>query len=102
MFSNNLKMYGIIASIILLLLSFTVFAMMKEGETLRVMGGQVQRCESLGGGKMESIQHATIRAEDGSYVIASLKNCRADAEVSILIKRGILYFNTVFAAEGTQ
>ena len=63
------------------------------------MKGEVQRCEVLGGVKIESFSHATIRAENGSYVIASLENCSPGKKVKVLIKRGALYFNTVYAAE---
>ena len=66
---------------------------------MQVMKGEVQRCEVLGGGDAESMTHATIRAENGSYLIASLMHCSPGMTVKVFIKRGALYFNTVYAAE---
>ena len=36
--------------------------------------------------------------ENGNYIIASVKPCSPGSKVTVLIKRGALYFNTVFAA----
>lgn len=63
------------------------------------MGGEVKKCDILGEDNMQSLTHATIRSETGSYIIASLNDCSPGAEVTIVVKRGALYFNTVYAAE---
>ena len=63
------------------------------------MKGEVQRCEILGGSKVEPLTHATIKSENGSYIIASLNGCDPGIAVIIIIKRGALYFNTVYTAE---
>lgn len=70
-----------------------------KGEILSTMKGEVQRCEVLGEKTANSLLHATIRSEKGDYIIAKLDDCSVGMEVVILVKRGVLYFNTVFSAQ---
>lgn len=83
--------------IFLLLGFYATLSYRSSGEVLRTMSGTVERCEQLGGAA--KLHHATLKAENGTYIIASLAECRPGMKVSILIKRGALYFNTVYAAE---
>lgn len=75
------------------------FAVSKKGETIRVIEGSVQSCETLGGIKRDPKPHATIKTATGSYVTALLPNCKRGLDVNILVKRGAFYFNPVFFAE---
>ncbi|MFT5574763.1 MAG: hypothetical protein ACI89D_000274 [Bermanella sp.] len=83
----------------LLLGSYAVMCIHSSGETLKVMKGVIEKCEFLGGGTSKSISHATIKTETGSYIISSVSECSPGAEVNIFINRGILYFNSIYAAE---
>ncbi len=83
----------------LLLSCYGALCMYSKGETLAVKQGIIEKCELLGGGQSELISHATIRTESGAYLISSITDCETGAAVNIFIKRGILYFNSVFAAE---
>ncbi len=94
---STLRMRIALVCVFLLLCFYAVLAFNAQGEVLTTLRGKVERCRVLGGA--ESLQHATIKAENGSYLIASLEHCRAGAEVAVLIKRGALYFNTIYAAE---
>lgn len=89
--------YSLLA-IVLLLGGYGTLAYLKRGEVLHVQPGVVTQCVRLGGADSSRF-HATIKAETGSYIIAELADCRADREVSVLIRRGALYFNTVYAAQ---
>ncbi len=82
----------------LIICAFAVLSFCKQGEVVDRMVGSVERCERLGGAA-ESLFHATIKADSGSYIIAKLPGCEVGAEVTILVKRGALFFNTVFAAQ---
>ena len=97
--SNSRKLGLWLSGVFLILCFFAILSFAKNGEVLRTMRGEVQKCEALGEGKMGSLTHATIKSETGSYIIASLIGCRPGAEVTIVIKRGALYFNIVYAAE---
>lgn len=88
----------ILATLVLLCL-FATLSFTKNGEILEVITGGVQSCEVLGGSTVESLSHATIKTANGSYIISSLRNCSAGAKVNIFIKRGALYFNTIYVAE---
>jgi hypothetical protein len=46
------------------------------------------------------MSHATIKAENGRYIISSLSNYRYGTEVDIYVKRGTLYLNTAYATGG--
>lgn len=83
---------------LVLLCCYAALSFYKSGETLKTMTGKVEKCEVLGGAA-DSMFHATIKSASGSYIIANLRNCRPGSDVTILIKRGALYFNTVYAAE---
>ncbi len=89
----------IIFSIVIILCLFAALSSAKRGEILQVKAGVIEKCDTLSGGQGQSMTHATIKDEDGNYVIASLQPCIPDANVSLFIKRGALYFNTVFAAK---
>ena len=88
-----------IVGVLTLLCLFAALCFMKNGEVLEVMTGDVQKCEILGGSAVAQLAHATIKSENGVYVISSLRDCNPGAEVNILIKRGALFFNTIYAAE---
>jgi hypothetical protein len=92
-------MRWVIVASLLLLGFFTALCISKSGEVLEVMVGEVQKCETLGGGNMEGILHATIKADNGSYIISSLRSCNPGARTEIYVKRGALYFNSVYATE---
>lgn len=97
--SNSRNMGLWLSGVFLILCFFAILSFAKNGEILGTMTGEVQKCEVLGEAKMGSLTHATIKSETGSYIIASLVSCSPGAEVTIVIKRGALYFNTVYAAE---
>jgi hypothetical protein len=92
-------MRQIIFGSLLLLGFFTALCISESGEILEVMVGEVNKCEILGGGNIEGMSHATIKAENGSYIISSLRNCKPGKRTKIYVKRGALYFNTVYATE---
>lgn len=92
-------MRSIIVGVLALLCLFAALSFTNSGEVLQVMSGDVQKCEVLGGSAVEKISHATIKSEDGSYIISSLRHCKPGATVNIFIKRGALFFNTLYAAE---
>lgn len=94
-----LKLRWAILGTLLLLCFFAALSFNKSGETLATLKGEVTKCAVLSGATTQPIFHATIKDEKGNYVIASLKHCKPQAEVTILIKRGAVYFNTVYAAE---
>ena len=97
--SNSRKLRLWLSGVFLILCVFAILSFVKSGEVLRTMRGEVQNCEVLGEEKMGSLSHATIKSDAGNYIIASLTDCSPGAEVTILIKRGALYFNIVYAAE---
>lgn len=97
--SNSIKLGVQILSVLLFLGLYASLSYYNSGEILVTMKGEVQSCEVLGGSRMKSITHATMKSDSGSYIIASLEKCSPGTEVTILIKRGALYFNTVYAAE---
>ncbi len=82
----------------LIICAYAVLSFSKKGEVVGTMVGNVERCERLGGAA-ESLSHATIKADSGRYIIAKLPGCEVGADVTILVKRGALFFNTVFAAQ---
>ena len=84
---------------VLLLCFFTALCIGKKGEVLGIMSGIVQKCETLGKSNAKVISHATIKLENDSYVISSLKDCNRDMAVNVYVKRGALYFNTLYATE---
>jgi hypothetical protein len=84
---------------VLVLGFYAVLCIGKKGEVLGLMSGIVQRCETLGKSSAEVMSHATIKLENGSYVISSLKDCNRDMTVSVYVKRGALYFNTLYATD---
>ena len=92
-------MRSIILVTLALLCLFAALSFTKSGEVLAVMAGDVQKCEVLGGGTAEKLSHATIKSKNGSYIISSLRDCRPGAEVNIFIKRGALFFNTIYTAD---
>ena len=94
-----LKLRWAILGALLLLSLFATLSFTKNGETLATLKGEVTICAVLSGATTEPIFHATIKDEKGNYVIASLKHCKPKAEVTILIQRGAVYFNTVYAAD---
>lgn len=79
--------------------SYVAICIYNNGETLKVMSGVIEKCEILGGRKSDSISHATIKMESGSYIISSISDCRVDLGVNVFVKRGALYFNSVYVAE---
>jgi len=91
--------WAFIATLILLI-TFAVVAATKSGEQLAVMPGQIQSCAQLGGDNSRSIIHATIKTRSNSYLVAVFQNCRAGTRVNVITRRGALYFNTVYVAEG--
>ena len=93
-----MKIQWLITSLFLLLGFFALLSFNKNGEILKSMAGQVQKCGALSGGNANALSHATIKTEQGNYIIATLNNCTPDSKVTVLIKRGALYFNTVYAA----
>ena len=95
-------MRGIISGFLLLLCLFATLSVYTSGEVLRKMEGNIQKCGILGGNTLETVSHATIRSENGHYIIASSRNCSVGKKVTVLIKRGALYFNTVYAVDETS
>ena len=89
----------IILGALALLCLFAGLSFTKSGEVLEVMRGDVQKCEILGGSALAELSHATIKSENGAYVISSLRDCNPGAEVNIFIKRGALFFNKIYTAE---
>lgn len=87
-----------IAAAVLVVVSFAVLSFTSQGEVIETIGGTVQKCDVLGGNTSNSLIHATIKSEDGRYIIASLPQCNKDMSVDIEIVRGALYFNTVYSA----
>ena len=92
-------MRWIIVSFLLILGFYTALCISKSGEVLEVIAGEVQKCDTLGGATMEGVSHATIKTENGKYIISSLKNCIPATSTEIYLKRGALYINTVYASE---
>jgi hypothetical protein len=92
-------MRWIIVGFLLILGFYTTLCISKRGEVLNVIAGEVQKCDTLGGAKMEGISHATIKTENGKYIISSLRNCIRGMSAEIYVKRGALYFNSVYASE---
>ena len=89
--------YSLLA-VALLLMGYGTLAYLKSGEVLHRQAGVVTQCVRLGGADSARF-HATIKTESGSYIIAELADCRADRAVSVLTRRGALYFNTVYSAQ---
>ncbi|MEM9256753.1 MAG: hypothetical protein AAGA91_15000 [Pseudomonadota bacterium] len=85
--------------VLALLAFFAVLSFSMRGEVLQSLQGEVQTCEILGEETPDSLVHATIRAENGSYLIADLDECRPGMLVRVVVKRGALFFNTVYGAE---
>lgn len=79
--------------------SYAVLCIQSSGEVLKVIGGVVEKCDHLGGSKTTSISHATIKTDAGNYVISSMSGCSPGAKVNVYINRGILYFNSRYAAK---
>lgn len=93
-----MKTQWLITSLFLLLSFFALLSFNKNGEILKSMAGQVQKCNALSGGNANALSHATIKTEQGNYIIAALNNCKPDSMVTVFIRRGALYFNTVYDA----
>lgn len=81
-----------------MLVGYALLCVQRQGETLAMMSGVVERCAVLGGAS-DKLSHATIKNDNGAYLIAKLQACKPDTEVVILVQRGALYFNTVYAAQ---
>jgi len=84
---------------VLLVGIYATACVIKNGERLDVIVGEVQQCDTLMGSTLKEMSHATIKTESGDYVIATLRNCAAGLTTEIYINRGALYFNTVYATE---
>lgn len=84
---------------VLLLGIYATLCIIKKGERLDVMIGEVQQCDTLMGSTLEGMSHATIKTQDGNYIIATLRNCAVGLTTEIYINRGALYFNTVYTTE---
>ena len=97
--SDKIKIRWLLLLAVLFLCFIIVFAINSNGEVLRVIKGDIHTCEYLGGGKAGSIPHATIKTEHGHYVTAGVDGCSPGKRVNILVKRGVLYFNTIYVAE---
>ena len=89
--------YSLLA-IAVLLIGYGTLAWQNSGEVLHTQAGVVKQCVRLGGADSARF-HATIKTDSGSYIIADLPDCRADRDVSVLTRRGALYFNTVYSAQ---
>lgn len=92
-------MRWIILGSLLLLGLYTTLCISKNGERLEIIMGEVQKCDTLGGGKIEGMSHATIKTESGSYIISTLRSCQPGVRTEIYLNRGALYFNTMYATE---
>ena len=92
-------MRWIILFLLLLMGLYATLCISKSGERLEVITGKVQSCDTLGGGKIEGISHATIKTNSGHYIISPLRNCSPRMKVEVYLNRGALYFNTVYATE---
>ncbi|EIF44599.1 MAG: hypothetical protein ACJA1T_000016 [Zhongshania aliphaticivorans] len=84
---------------ILILGVYVAICITANGETLKVMTGVIEKCAVLGGKSAEAHSHATIKTSSGSYLISSVSSCSVGSDVTIFVKRGILYFNTIYVAE---
>ena len=51
---------------------FAILSYTRSGEILDVMEGEVIKCEILGEETVNSLVHATIKSENGIYIIAKL------------------------------
>lgn len=91
------KFRGLLLAAVVLLGAVTAFFIDKKGETLRVIDGRIQRCEYLGGGGAEAVPHATIKTEQGRYLIMPIEPCTPGTSVKVFVNRGVFYFNTVYA-----
>lgn len=96
---NTIKLRWIIIITALFLSAYLAICIRSNGETLQVLSGVVEKCDLLGGSGATPVSHATIKTETGGYIISSVSECGPGARVNIYIKRGALYFNTVYAAE---
>ena len=63
------------------------------------MARERQNCNALSDGNVNALSHAIIKTEQGNYTIASLNNFKPRSMVTVFIRRGVFYFNTVFAAD---
>lgn len=97
--ATTIKLRWIFLLVIFLLGSYVALCVYGSGKTLKVMEGVVEHCGLLGGNNIQIISHATIKTELGAYIISSLSECRSGAAVTISVKRGILFFNSIYAAE---
>lgn len=100
MMKNNIKSLAkVVFAAILILGVYVAICIIANGETLKVMTGVIEKCAVLGGKSAEAHSHATIKTRSGSYLISSVSNCSVGSDVTIYVKRGILYFNTIYVAE---
>ena len=88
--------YSLIGSM-LILIAYGVLCYMKAGEVLQSQLGTIVRCEQLAGAT-DTVYHATVRTEHGQYLIAKLTDCQSSESINVLVKRGALFFNTVYEA----
>ncbi|GEM_PF-819384 len=96
---NNRRLGGLILLAVISVGLMAWIAARHNGEILSVARGEIQKCEYLGGGKSESLPHATIKTESGDYLVSKFAHCRAGIDVNVFVRRGMLYFNTRYSAE---
>ncbi|WP_320838211.1 hypothetical protein [Zhongshania sp.] len=100
MMKNNIRSLAkIVFATMVILGAYVAMCITGNGETLKVMTGVIEKCAVLGGKSAEAYSHATIKTSSGSYLISSVSSCSAGRDVNIFVKRGILYFNTIYVAE---
>ena len=85
--------------ITLLLGFYAALCFATKGELLEEISGRVEYCNVLNQGRKDPVTHATIKTKTNSFVIAPLDHCQSDLEVTVMVKRGALFFNTVYSAE---
>ena len=62
---------------VLLLGIYATLCIIKNGERLDVIIGEVQQCDTLMGGTLEAMSHATIKTESGELCYRNIeKLCR--------------------------
>lgn len=96
---TKIKLLWLVLGVALFFFSYAMLAIDKNGEILKVIKGDIQGCEYLAGGGIEPMPHATIKTENDTYVTTIFQDCRSGTKVNVFVKRGILYFNTVYIAE---
>lgn len=99
MTSNAFTLKKAILLALMLLSFYIVICIRSSGDTLEQMTGVIEQCVILGGNTRDRLSHATIKVDSGSYLISSVSECRVGERINVFVKRGMLYFNSIYVAE---